>query len=301
MTRPIGDVPDLIAACWTSGGNADARSGIVPSPVPMSERIQTVAATGWRGFGLMHADLVAARESWGLPALRAMFADNGIQHIELEYLLDWWTTGGSRRESDRVRGDLFDSYAELGARHIKVGPGLPGPPVSRQRLIDSWGELCELASERGIRLALESEPFSYLPTVESAVDVVQAVGAENGGILLDVWHVHRSGLPYDRLPLVVPEHLLFAVELSDASEEVVGSLFEDTINNRRYCGEGAFDVPQFIRTIEQMGFDGPWGVEIISDEHRALPVGEGLNRAYDTAVQCFAEAQSHPGVNVIRE
>ena len=51
------------------------------------------------------------------------------------------------------------------------------------------------------------------------------------------------------------------------------------MHRRRYCGEGAFDLPGMIAALRTAGWNGPWGVEILSDEHRALPVGEALHRA----------------------
>jgi sugar phosphate isomerase/epimerase len=287
-------VPDLIASCWTAGGDADARGGTTPSPIDIRTRIETAAATGWTGFGLLHADLVQARETIGLRTLRQIFDDNGIQHVELEYLLDWWTTGPRREASDRVRADLLAAVEPLRPRHIKVGPGIRDEPVDPNAMRENWSQLAEEASVAGVRVAVESAPYSYLPTVDSIVDLVTEVSHPNGGLLLDIWHVHRSGTGYEEMARIVPSQYLFAVEVNDAQSEVVGTLFEDTINNRRYCGEGDFDVPAFIRAVDRIGFDGPWGVEIISDAHRRLPISEGLARAYDTTARCFELARTDP-------
>ena len=35
--------------------------------------------------------------------------------------------------------------------------------------------------------------------------------------------------------------------------------------------------------LRTAGWDGPWGVEILSVEHRSLPVGEALARAGESA------------------
>ena len=61
------------------------------------------------------------------------------------------------------------------------------------------------------------------------------------------------------------------VELCDADAEIVGTMYEDTVHNRRLPGEGAFDVPGFIRAIRATGYDGGYGVEIIAKAQRALP------------------------------
>ena len=64
-----------------------------------------------------------------------------------------------------------------------------------------------------------------------------------------------------------------------AAPEIVGTLFEDTVNNRMFCGEGSFDLTGLVGLLRELGFDGPWGVEILSTSYRALPVGQALKLA----------------------
>jgi len=284
-------VPDLIASCWTAGGDADAADGTKPSPLDLRTRIEAAARAGWRGFGLMHPDLIAARESIGYGDLRRILDDNGIVHLELEYLEDWWETGAARERSDEIRRDLFDAVAPLRPRHIKVGAGVTDAPAGFARLSEGWAGLCEEAAEHGVRLAIEAAPYSHLPTVEETVRLVTGVGHPAGGVLLDIWHVFRSGLDYGAMAEAVPPALVCAVELSDARAEVVGSVREDTINNRALCGEGDADVAGFIRAIDTLGYDGPWGVEIISHAQRARPLDIALTRAFETTVGCFHAAR----------
>ena len=59
---------------------------------------------------------------------------------------------------------------------------------------------------------------------------------------------------------MIPKRYLYAVELADTKAEVVGTLFEDTINNRELCGEGDADVEAFIRAIDRIGYEGTIGV-----------------------------------------
>ena len=56
-----------------------------------------------------------------------------------------------------------------------------------------------------------------------------------------------------------------------------------TVNRRRYCGEGAFDLVGMVAALRTAGWTGPWGVEILSDEHRALSVEAALARAAESA------------------
>jgi sugar phosphate isomerase/epimerase len=93
-----------------------------------------------------------------------------------------------------------------------------------------------------------------------------------------VWHVERARTPAADLASV-PLNRIIGVELDDADSQVVGTLFEDTVHRRRYCGEGAFDLTGIINALRTAGWTGPWGVEILSEEHRSLPVKEALSRA----------------------
>ncbi|WP_320821788.1 sugar phosphate isomerase/epimerase [Reinekea sp.] len=284
-------LPDLIASCWTAGGNADARGGKTPCPMDLRLRIEAAGRSGWTGFGLLHADLIQARDTLGYPLLRRILDDNGIKQVELEYLLDWWAAGERRVQSDQVRADLLAAVGPLNAQHLKIGPGMLADPVESDLMRENWAQLCQQAAVEGTRVAIESAPYSYFPTVDSIVSLVTDVDHPSGGLLLDIWHVYRSGLDYAAMVAMVPPKALFAVELCDAKATVIGSLFEDTINQRQLCGQGDADVASFIRAIDQIGFDGAWGVEIISNAHRSRPLELGLTLAYQTTRDCFLRAR----------
>jgi sugar phosphate isomerase/epimerase len=85
------------------------------------------------------------------------------------------------------------------------------------------------------------------------------------------------------LSAVLQPHHIFGVELNDAAPEVVGSLFEDTVERRNLCGDGSFDLAGLVALLRDKGFDGPWGVEILSTSFRKLPVREALTLAAGTA------------------
>ena len=86
----------------------------------------------------------------------------------------------------------------------------------------------------------------------------------------------------------LPRRFLGHVELSDAAPKAIGPLIEHTVNYRRLCGEGSFDVPAFLRSIKATGYDGPFGIEIISDEQRNRPLEEAVERSFTTAMAQFA-------------
>ena len=281
----------LLATCWTTAGDAAPQRGDERSPIPIRERIETAAAAGWDGFGLVHADLVAFREEQPLTELARMLDGNGMRFVELEFLGDWWTTGPRREFSDLVRADLLEAAEVLGARTVKVAAdmaeGGPDPDVFRTEL----DALATEAAGRGTRVALEPMPFSSnLRTIHDGAALLDSIGNPAAGLCVDIWHVFRAGTPYADLAALPPEYL-FVVELDDGAAEPEGSLWDDTVDRRRYPGRGAFDVPAFVTAVQATGFDGPWGVEIISDEHRALPIDRSLPVVASETRACFTPTE----------
>lgn len=83
------------------------------------------------------------------------------------------------------------------------------------------------------------------------------------------------------------------MELNDADADVVGTLFEDTVDRRRYCGEGSFDLAGTITALRAVGWTGPWGVEILSTEHRRLDVRRAAAHAAATARRLLEDTSVH--------
>jgi len=283
----LDDVP-LLASCWTTAGNAGPTRGDETSPWPLVRRVEAAAEAGWTGFGLVHADLVVAREELGLDGLRDLLLSNGIDYLELEMLNDWFATGERRAASDRVRRDLLEAAGELGARHIKIGTDIDAR-WSEERLVSEFRELCEQAAGKGTRIALEPMPFAQVRDIDAGVRLVDAAGHDAGGLMIDAWHVARAGTPLERVSQLDARYIV-AVEIDDAHAEFTGDLFLDTLDNRRLPGEGDLDLVGFVRAIAATGYSGPWGVEILSAGHRARTLGSQVRLAYLTARATFHEA-----------
>ncbi|WP_328689367.1 sugar phosphate isomerase/epimerase [Streptomyces phaeochromogenes] len=273
---------DLLATCWTTAGDAAPGRPDQRSPLTLRERVEAAGSAGYRGFGLLYADLVEAERAYGLSGIRSLFEDNGLVHIELELLTDWWADGAPRAASDVVRLELLRAAEALGARHLKIGPDVKDRPWELDLWAEEFAALAAQADGVGARLGIEFLPWSNLKTVHDGLRLVQAAGHPAGGLIIDVWHTERAHTPPADLASV-PASRIVGVELNDADSEVIGTLFEDTVRRRRLCGEGSFDLTGIISALRTAGWTGPWGVEILSDTHRALPVREAAEAAYRTA------------------
>lgn len=286
------EAPQLIATCWTSAGDAAPLRGDESSPLDLEYRIAQVAEAGWNGFGLVYGDLVKQTEALGLSRIAASLDAAGLQHRELEFLAEWWTSGDVRRRSDRQRADLFEAAQTIGASTVKASPAVHVPFPEKSLLVRELAAVAADASDCGVRVALEPLPWSNVPDVAAAVSILAEIDNSALGICVDIWHVVRAGTDFSDLSSILPTDAIFVVELDDGRTEVEGTLFEDTINNRLQCGAGDFDVASFIVAMWNTGYQGPWGVEIISRLHRALPVADALSLTYANTLEIFATAHA---------
>lgn len=85
----------LLATCWSSAGDAASDRLDLRSPLNLRERIEAASAAGFRGFGLLSADLPAAEQEYGLNGIRAMLDDNGMVDLELDEI-PYWVSSSTR-------------------------------------------------------------------------------------------------------------------------------------------------------------------------------------------------------------
>lgn len=288
--EPVANVVshDLIASHWAIAGNSYPGAASEVSPFPIEERIQVAAEIGYTGVGLLHADLLAIEAEMPLQRLGSRLGELGLRHVEVECLIDWFATGEPRAASDQQRADLLRAAQALGARHIKVNGDLQGRPWPLETLAEEFGRLCREAADVGAMVGIEFMPFSGIPDVRAAVEVVEAAGEPNGKVLVDTWHVARAGTPLSELA-AVPGDLIAHVEIDDALSEPQGDLWTDTIHHRLLPGEGELDVVGFLSAVRATGYHGPIGVEVISKEHRLLPLREAAEAAYRAAMGVLEE------------
>jgi len=275
---------DLLASYWTISG-ANPHTDREYSPYDFKERVERVARAGFRGFGLWHADLEHVQQKYSLREMRRILDDNGMRHVELEFLADWFLDGERKKQSDIRKRKLLEAAEALCAYHVKVGDFFQ-ETCAMDRLVESFALLCKEAAERGTKIGFELMPFAMIRTLDESLAMVEGAGAPNGGIAFDMWHIAKLRIPYQEIARV-PLQYVISVELNDGTLEAPWSLHEDTINHRRLCGDGEFDVKGFVRVLQKIGYAGPWGVEVLSEELRKQPLEQVVPRAFATTIAQF--------------
>jgi sugar phosphate isomerase/epimerase len=275
---------ELLASYWTISCGIP-HTDKEYSPFDFRDRVESAARAGFKGFGLWHADLEHVLKTCSLRKMKQIFDDNGIKHIELEFLTDWFLEGERKKQSDMRRRLLLDAAEALQAHHIKVGDFFQ-EKASMPRLIEAFAGLCAEAAGRGTKVGFELMPFATIRTLEDSLKLVEGAGRANGGICLDTWHIVKLKIPFDRVR-AIPLQYITSVELNDGTFECSWSLHEDTVNHRRLCGDGEFDVRGFIQAVQDAGYDGPWGIEVLSEELRKWPLERLTSESFRTTMAQF--------------
>lgn len=281
---------ELLAAYWTVAGDIYPMGPSEVSPFSFQDRMEAAAGAGFKGIGLVHNGMMDTVDTIGYPAMVNILKKHGIKHVELEFLVDWYHTGERRRQSDKVRQELLEAAKELGARSIKIGPGIGEEEADIPLMVNEFTLLCQQAAEVGTNIVLEIMPFSNVRTVDTALAIVSGADQPNGGLLLDIWHLSRGGVPFSDIAKI-PTRFIKSIELNDAYKYAVEPLWLDTIHKRCLPGEGSFDVPAFIAAVTAAGYEGPWGLEILSEVERKLPLDVMANRAYQATISQFGKGK----------
>ena len=161
--------------------------------------------------------------------------DNGVKIFEVEFLTDWFTDGDRRRQSDLIRRELLLAAEKTGARHIKIGGDMEGKSWPIGQVIQSFAGLCDEAKNAGTNVVLEILPWSNIPDIKTGIEVVSGADKSNGGLLVDIWHMGRGGIPYH-------EVAVHAASLSRPRRTVGCGAETDRKADRRYS-----ESPQALR------------------------------------------------------
>jgi sugar phosphate isomerase/epimerase len=276
----------LANAYWTSAGPVDVHSGREWSQYDFADRCAEAAKVGFVGLGLWHADIEHQMEGGrSLREMKRMLDDNGLRLYELEFLMDWFVDDDDRPNADRIRKLLFEAAAELDAHHIKAG-NIPGKECAMARLKEDYAQLvADAAQHTSAKVLYEFMPFdANVNSVDTALEVID--GIENTGVVIDTWHMAKLDIKPDDLRRFGAERLGW-IELSDGQYEWMEDRVDEVVKRRKLPGEGEFDIRGYVQVALDIGYSEPWGVEVLSEDLRALPFDEMFRRAYESAAAQF--------------
>ncbi len=239
---------------------------LTTAPILPPEVLQLAAELGYDAVGLRALPAIAGGQDASplltdkalLRATRQAMAATGISVFDMEIVR-------LNAVYDTMAFMPFlETCGELGAKAILVA----GDDPDEARLTQSFAAFCAAARPFGLSADLEPMPWTKIPNVATAMRILDAAGAENGGLLVDALHTARSSTTLADVR-AIPRARIHYIQLCDAPGEVpttLEGLLHTARAERLLPGDG--DLP-LADLLEALPGDVPVSLEIPHDVMRA--------------------------------
>lgn len=271
-----GIAPPLVISSYTLG-----------TEVPFTERVAAAAAAGFAGIGLRAENYWDAQEA-GLDAaaMAGIAATAGVPVLEVEYLTGWGAAADRNPEQQRKERTVVEMAHAFGVRHMNAGL-LEHLPVDQ--ITEAFAGLCDRVGS-DLTVALEFMPYSGVPDLTTAWQVVRDAGRTNGALIVDVWHWARAGMTAADLASV-PAESIVAVQLCDVLAEPMTPSRTESLGHRLPPGHGHGDAAGMVRALHDHGATpAVVTVEVISDALVAGGVAQAAQTVHRAAIQVLQAA-----------
>ena len=140
--------------------------------------------------------------------------------------------------------------------------------------------IADIGREHGIRFQYEGAAWTPIATLEDYYRLLDAVGRDNFGFVLDTWHLWACrGATLEQISQV-DKSLIYNIHLSDGKRPAEGQPWVDERELRGfYIGEGDIPMQEWVDALLQTGYDGFFSGEFLNDqlwEHDHYEVAEKM-------------------------
>jgi sugar phosphate isomerase/epimerase len=220
---------------------------------PLSEVLRIAKGTGWDALELRRIDFIRAVEAGKsadhvLDLVRA----RGLPVSAVGVEPGWMFTAGDERRR------LLQVFADSARWAAALGGALVMSPVDRGRgpvdqAAASLREVCDIAAKHGVRLALEfNSQAEQLNSLARVREVVARAGHRHCGLLLDTYHLQRSGADLRAIDEVAPGEIAY-VQFSDVPRT---GLEPGKALDRLPPGQGSVPFREIFRLLASKGYRG---------------------------------------------
>jgi sugar phosphate isomerase/epimerase len=225
------------------------------------ETVVVAARTGYSHIGLRLLPSVPDGFAWPLATDARLLRDT------VDRLHD---TGLSVLDIDilRIRPDCdpaaFDWFFEAGAKLGAKAVLLAVDDTDHDRATGNYAALCDHAAPFGLTLDIEFMPWTAVPTLAAAIQLVSAADRPNAGIVVDTLHVDRSGTSLSELS-AVDHRWLHYIQICDAKRErpsTTDALIREARTARMFPGDGGLDLAGMLASLPA---HLPISIEVPSD------------------------------------
>ncbi len=180
---------------------------------------------------------------------------------------------------EKLKVDM-DKVAQIGGKRIAVPPGNSrGPAVSLDNAAKYYREALEAGEKIGVQPLLELwGTHPVLGPLSHGIYVTVAAGRADASLLLDVFHLYKSGTPFAALKQINGASL-HVMHLNDYPQAAESSTLND--GSRIYPGDGVAPLRQIMRDLRDSGFRGYFSLELFNRDYWTKSADENLKTAME--------------------
>ena len=244
---------------------------------PLAEVLRVARRVGWDGIELRRADFARAAERGQSAAdVLALVSADGLPVACVGVEFGWmYAEGAERLRLLRVFDEQCGRAAAAGCRTV-MSPVDKGRGDLR-RAAESVREVGELAAKHGVRLAVEfNSQAEQLNTLARMREVMVTAGHPRCGLLLDTYHLWRSGATLRDVDDLRRDELVY-VQFSD----VPASVEPGKVTDRLPPGRGVVPFKEFFALVDAKGYRGFMSYEAPNPAAWARPADDVAREALE--------------------
>lgn len=246
--------------------------------------LELIEAAGAHGFSTLSVTprmvISTLQHELDAAALRRRLDDAGVRVQVIDAIggdLPGATVGGATGWDPAPAAMCFRAAEEVGAPIVNICHfKFVGEPPGLAEMTDAVGAITRDAASRGLRVVLEFVPDSGIPDLSFAMAIVKGVKLPNCGVLVDPWHLARTGGTVDDLR-GLPSGAIGAFQLDDRTAPPAGAPYVPR-TGRDLPGEGELPLRDIALAVLDNNPTLTAEVEVFSDELRSLSTDEAARR-----------------------
>jgi len=179
---------------------------------------------------------------------------------------------------EKLKVDM-DKVLQIGGKRIALPPGNSRAAVSLDNAAKYYREALEAGEKIGVQPLLElwgTHPI--LGPLSHGIYVTVAAGRADASLLLDVFHLYKSGTPFTALKQINGASL-HVMHLNDYPQAAEASSLND--GSRIYPGDGVAPLRQIMRDLRDSGFRGYFSLELFNRDYWTKSADENLKTAME--------------------
>jgi sugar phosphate isomerase/epimerase len=265
------------------------------------EAMDLAKATGYQGIDVDLGYLTKLMEETSAEDVKKLFADKGLKMGAWGLPMNWRAVGDDYNKGLENLRKFAKTAQALGCTRLAtwILPFSDDTPLKENFdfHVKQFKPIGKVLAEFGCSLGLEfigpktmrvGKKYEFVYTMGGMLELCDAIGTGNMGLLLDAWHWYTSHGTLDDLKKLKPEQVVH-IHINDAPAGI--PIDEQVDNVRCLPGEtGVIDLVGFLKCLDAIKCEAPVTPEPFSKKLSTMTATEAAKTTSDLFIGVWKKA-----------